>query len=339
MDFMNDLLADPGAFVARYTFTLTLGLLFISVVLILIGGTMFLTDRNLAQERLSQQNPGGNRGRRKKAPSIRYADDEPGWMRTLQPFYAPFVPKDEDKISVLRTKMMQAGFTNPRAPITFFVVRALLAAVFGGTVLFFGPILFPHYELYLLVFAAAIALGFGYMIPTYVLEKKMNRRKRLIGEGFPDALDMLLVCVESGLGLDAAMARVGDEIHKAHPILSDHFRLVGNELRAGSGRQEALRNFAERTGVDDVRTLVTLLVQSDELGASIAQALRVHAFEMRATRILRAEEMAHKIPVKMAFPLMFGLIPVVMIVTLTPAVLKIVEFVIPILSKSSIPGG
>jgi len=338
MDFLNELLADPGTFMAQNTFALTLALLFVSVVLILIGGTMFLTDRNLAQERLASPSPGQNR-KRPNAPSIRYSEKEAGWLRALQPLYAPFIPKDEDKISVLRTKMMQAGYTNPRAPITFFAVRTFLAAGFGGAVMFVGPILFPHYELYLLIFAAAIALGVGYMIPTYILEKKMKRRKRLIGEGFPDALDMLLVCVESGLGLDAAMARVGDEIYKAHPILSEHFRLVGNELRAGGGRQEALRNFAERTGVEDVRTLVTLLVQSDELGASIAQALRVHAYEMRATRILRAEEAAHKIPVKMAFPLMFGLIPVVMIVTLTPAVLKIVEFVIPILSKSSLPGG
>ena len=177
------------------------------------------------------------------------------------------------------------------------------------------------------------------MLPTYILEKKIKRRKRLIGEGFPDALDMLLVCVESGLGLDAAMARVGDEIEKAHPILFQHFRLVGNELRAGRGRQDAMRSLADRTGVEDVRTLVTLLVQSDELGASIAQALRVHAFEMRSTRILRAEEIAHKIPVKMAFPLMFGLIPVVMIVTVTPAVLKIVEFAVPALARTAVPGG
>jgi tight adherence protein C len=143
----------------------------------------------------------------------------------------------------------------------------------------------------------------------------------------------LLICVEAGLGLDAAISKVASELSLAHPILAEHYRFVGAELRAGQSRHDALRGFSDRTGVEEVRTLVSLLIQSDELGTSIAQALRVHAFEMRAKRLLRAEEKAHKIPVKLAFPLMFGLIPVVFMVTLTPAIIKFVTFIAPVLAQ------
>ncbi len=146
-----------------------------------------------------------------------------------------------------------------------------------------------------------------------------------------------LVCVEAGLGLDSAIARVAEEIERAHPLLSFHLRLVGTELRAGRTRAEALRSLAQRTGVDDIRAFSALLIQSDELGTSIGQSLRVHAFEMRAARLLRAEEKAHQVSAKLAFPLMLGLIPVVMLITIGPAIVHMARSLIPTLSGIEVP--
>ncbi|MGH6934444.1 MAG: type II secretion system F family protein [Dongiaceae bacterium] len=208
----------------------------------------------------------------------------------------------------------------------------LAILVFAGTMLFL-PIIFRTLPPATVFALAAFGTAIGYVAPAWRVDYRRAKRQRLIREGFPDSLDLLLICVEAGLGLDAAISKVSSELSLAHPILAEHYRFVGAELRAGRSRHEALRGFSDRTGVDEVRSLVTLLIQSDELGTSIAQALRVHAFEMRAQRLLRAEEKAHKIPVKLAFPLMFGLIPVVFMVTLTPAIIKFVTFIGPILSK------
>jgi len=209
----------------------------------------------------------------------------------------------------------------------------VFAAGFGVAILILMPVFVRDILPTRVLPAAGIAALIGYSLPAWILDLRTMKRKRLIREGFPDALDLLLICVEAGLGLDAAVGRVGTEIEKAHPILSEQFRLVGAELRAGRSREQALRGMGERTGVEDVRSLVTLLIQSDELGTSIGQALRVHASEMRSKRLLTAEEKAHKIPVKLAFPLVLGLIPVVLIVTLTPAVIKFVTFILPILQR------
>jgi tight adherence protein C len=335
MELLELAISDPAGFIDQYPQVLALVLIFVAAVLIVLSAAYLIGTPSAARERLKAGSPepsfvAGTEG----AASLQFGNEVKGWQRFFAPLYKPFLPRDEEKLGELRKQMIQAGRYHPQAAIRYYASRIVLAGIFCVAAILVGPAILPGLPPNGYAIGAAMALVAGYLLPAVLLDHRIARRKRSIREGFPDALDMLLVCMEAGLGLDAAIARVGSEIQTAHPVISEHFKLVGNELRAGRSRHEALRNLAERTGVEEVRTLVTLLVQSDELGTSVAQALRVHASEMRAARILRAEELAHKVPVKLAFPLMFGFIPVVVLVTVMPAVLKMMDFIFPILKSS-----
>jgi tight adherence protein C len=336
-DFGNLSLQSPAALVRQHAFAIMLGLIFMAAALTVVGSWILVTDRAAVKRRL-QEAAAGSSGGGKQNVSLRFHESDM-WLRALQPLYRTFLPKDTDFVSTARLKLIQAGYMGPAAVKTFYAVKVMIAIALGTTALILTPLGLRNINPLMVLPIAAVAMIIGYLAPAWYVDLRTAKRKRLIREGFPDALDLLLICVEAGLGLDAAIARVGSEIHKAHPILAEQLRMVSSELRAGRSRDEALRNLGERTGVEEVRTLVTLLVQSDELGTSIGQALRVHAFELRAKRLLTAEEKAHKIPVKLAFPLMFGLIPVVFIVTLTPAVIKFVTFIMPVLNRGLVVGG
>ena len=168
-------------------------------------------------------------------------------------------------------------------------------------------------------------------MPNYWLTKKVQSRQRKIGEGFPDALDMLVVCTEAGLGLDASFQRVGSQITKAHPELAEQFAWVSLEMRAGKSRQDALRHMAKRVGLQEIQSFVTLLIQSDSLGASISRTLRVNADEMRNKRIMKAEEKAHALPVKLSVPLVMFILPSMITVVLLPGIIAIVRDLLPAL--------
>ena len=157
-----------------------------------------------------------------------------------------------------------------------------------------------------------------------------KRRQHRIRLSLPDALDLLVVSVEAGLGLDQALQRVGEELAFAHPELSDELRLINLELRAGKARSEALRNLAERTGVDDLSSLAAMLIQTDKFGTSVARSLRVHSETLRTKRRQRAEEAAAKTGVKMVFPLVFCIFPAIWVVTIGPAAIKFVEVLFPL---------
>jgi tight adherence protein C len=165
--------------------------------------------------------------------------------------------------------------------------------------------------------------GFGFFLPRFMLKRMITDRHRRIRLAMPDALDLTVICVEAGLSLDAALMRVGQDLHHAHPDLSDEFHLVTLEMRAGKPRAEALRNLTLRTGVDDIRSLVATLVQTDRFGTSIAQALRVHSDSLRTERRQRAEEQAAKTTIKMVLPLVIFILPSLMFVTLGPAVIQL----------------
>jgi tight adherence protein C len=150
-------------------------------------------------------------------------------------------------------------------------------------------------------------------------------------EGFPDALDLMVVCVEAGMGLDAAINRVGEEMKLRNAVVSEEFRLMGLELRAGKLRRDALRNLGIRTGLDDVKSLMTLLIQTDKFGTSVAQALRVHSDSMRTKRYQKAEEIAAKLPVKLVFPLILFIFPSLFVVIIGPAVIRIFRVLLPAL--------
>jgi tight adherence protein C len=177
----------------------------------------------------------------------------------------------------------------------------------------------------LLLLLAAI----GYYLPNAVIARRIRLRQREIFEALPDALDLLVVCVEAGLALDAALSRVGEEIATRSKILAEELHLANLELRAGAGRERALRNLAQRTGVPEVESLVAMLVQSDRFGTSVADALRVQADMMRTRRRQRAEEQAAKIAVKLLFPVIFCIFPSLLLVLLGPAMIRVFRILLP----------
>jgi tight adherence protein C len=235
-------------------------------------------------------------------------------------------PRSASEAGKLQQKLIHAGFRNREAIVIFFGLRvavSLLLFVLVATPL----VMAPHFALGL------VACAVGYVLSGMGLGRLAKRRQHRIRLGLPDALDLLVVSVEAGLGLDQAIQRVGAELAFAHPDLCDELRLINFELRAGTGRAEALQNLAARTGVDDVTSLVAMLVQTDKFGTSVAQSLRVHSETVRTKRRQRAEEAAAKTGVKMVFPLVFCIFPAIWVVTIGPAAIKFVQVLVPITNK------
>jgi tight adherence protein C len=235
-------------------------------------------------------------------------------------------PRSPSEMGKLQQRLVSAGYRSNEALIVFFGVRVALAL--GLFALLALPILIrPN------VMVALGGAAIGYMGPAFMLARWAKQRQHRIRLSLPDALDLLVVSVEAGLGLDQAMQRVGVELGSAHPELSDELRLIGLELRAGKARSEALHNLGARTGVDDVVSLVAMLVQTDKFGTSVAQSLRVHSATLRTKRRQRAEEAAAKTGVKMVFPLVFCIFPALWVVTLGPAIIKFIEVLMPLGQK------
>jgi len=231
-------------------------------------------------------------------------------------------PKSPKEMGTLRLRLVQSGYRGEEALTVFFGIRVafalLLFALFATSV-----IRRPNIGL------ALGAFGLGYVLPGMVLARMAKRRAHRIRLSLADALDLLVVSVEAGLGLDQAMTRVGSELAFAYPELSDELRLINLELRAGKPRAEALRNLADRTGVDDLSSLVTMLIQTDKFGTSVAQSLRVYSETLRTKRRQRAEEAAAKTGVKMVFPLVVCIFPAIWVVTIGPAAIRFVKVLFP----------
>ena len=227
------------------------------------------------------------------------------------------MPKSPKEMGKLQLRLVHAGYRQRDAMAIFLGIRvgiALVAFVAMASPLFGGSVQF-----------AMAGAGLGYILPGIVLARLAKRRQHRVQLATPDALDLMVVSVEAGLGLDQAMQRVGEELAFAHPELSDDLRLVNLELRAGNARPEALHNLAARTGVDDLSSLVAVLVQTDKFGTSVANTLRVYSDTLRTKRRQRAEEAAAKTGVKMVFPLVLCIFPAIWVVTVGPAALKFIE--------------
>ena len=228
------------------------------------------------------------------------------------------LPKSPKEMSRLRRRLAMAGIHSFGAAVIYSVSELTLPFVFATpALLYMNP---PTAW----VLAAILAM-IGYMLPALVLGYLISKQKLKIENGLPDALDLMIVCVEAGTGLDQAIQKTSVELEISHPELAGELRLVTTEVRAGKTRIEAFKNFAERTKVEDVRSLVAMLVQTDRFGTSIAQALRTHAETSRVKRRQRAEERAAKIGVKLVFPLVFFLFPAFYVVTLGPAVIQFIR--------------
>lgn len=237
--------------------------------------------------------------------------------------------KDRKKLS---RDLAAAGFRNLTAPVWFVIAR--FSAAIGLPFLFlfaqrFSPN--PMTGMPLILFALVLC-GLGLLGPTYYVRGKGNQRRAQLEQEFPDALDLLVVCVEAGLGLEAAFIRVASEVKESHPRIAEEFNNVSDHLRAGSSRVDALRALADRAGVEAVSSFVALLIQTDTLGTSVGQTLRVYAAEMREHRFLRAEEKAMRVPVLMTIPLVACILPVIVTALLLPPIIDVMRTLIPALS-------
>ncbi len=244
--------------------------------------------------------------------------------KILEPTAKYVLPKKEWEKSKISTQLVHAGYRNPNTLITFYSLKTILAVVLPLVALV-ATRFFPQLSNQQIFFLAVLAGFIGVSAPNFILNHKVEARKRLLRNGFPDVLDLLVVCVESGLGLVAAIQRVADDLDVSHPELSEELSLVGTETRLGVQRMEALKNLASRTGLEEIQSLVVLLDQSARFGTSIADALRVYAEEFRDKRMQAAEEQAAKIGTKLIFPLTVCLWPSFFLVAVGPAILKIID--------------
>ena len=242
-------------------------------------------------------------------------------------------PKEGWESSSLRVRFMQAGLREASWPAIFFATKTVLAIVLPALFIVYSGFSGIKMELTATTFILLLLASMGYYLPNAILSRMVESRRNSLQDALPDALDLMIVCVEAGLGLDAAMNRAASEIGMRSAALSDELNLLALELRMGVKREQALRNLALRTGVDDISSFVAMLVQADRFGTNVAEALRIQAETMRTHRRLRAEERAAKIPLKLLFPLIFFLFPALMLVLLGPAMISVYRVLLPTFNR------
>jgi len=309
---------------------LLLALLFASVAVVAYFVAQVINARQLTRRRLLEDGPRVGGGT-PLAGSLRSERAESAWLKLVNSIEKSGLSLVDSKDEALRQKLASAGFTASYAPRMYTLIRLVL--VIGLPIVVFA--LFwttgSSPSVVKLYFSLITAAVLGLYIPNLFVRAKADRRQRDLINGFPDALDLMLVCVEAGLGLEAAFSRVGMEMTTSHPRLAEQFGAVVLELRAGRSHEDALRRMADRAGADEIRAFATLLIQSTKLGSSIAQTLRTYASEMREKRRMRAEEKAHRLPVLISIPLVGCMLPVMIGVLMLPAAIRVVRAVLPAL--------
>jgi tight adherence protein C len=305
--------------------------LLVLIFLLVVLGVMFLSNmlanRAMVRGRLDEVKSSGSQTI--AGTSLRRDNIAKGWQKLADRVEKAGISLVDTRGDSLRVKMIAAGYTAPVAPKIFTLLRLILLFVLPAiyvTLAYSGDT--PPSALKLYFIGTALAV-FGLYLPNLWISAKADRRRTDIINGFPDCLDLMLVCVEAGLGMEAAFDRVGREMVGSHPLVSQLLSMVTLELRAGSTREEALRNMADRAQVDEIRSFSTLLIQSDKLGSSVGETLRVYANEMRERRRMRAEEKAHRLPVLLSVPLVTCMLPVMIGVLMLPAVIRVLREIMP----------
>ena len=322
---MLDLVAQsPGLRVAL------LLLLFAIVMAAAFFTTQALGSRQVARKRLLETGPTSLAGAQ-VIGSLRNERVESNWLKLVNTIEQRGISLVDTKDVALRQRLIAAGFTATFAPRVYTLIRLVLVILLPLLMLLFFAATGSSPSMIKLYITLIIAAAFGLYFPSLFIRAKADRRQREIVNGFPDALDLMLVCVEAGLGLEAAFSRVGMEMTGSHPLLAEQFGSVVLELRAGRTHEDALRRMADRSGVDDIRAFSTLLVQSTKLGTSISQTLRTYSAEMREKRRMRAEEKAHRLPVLLSIPLVACMLPTMIGVLMLPAVIRVMRAVMPAL--------
>jgi len=288
---------------------------FIVVFLLIASGALLVFYRDALPQRIAEAiNP------RPKKRNVVDAIKESGLsIGGVVEHFEHVLPKSQAEVSIVMQRLTRAGYRNESAIRVFYGCKVLVPVVLCAIALVSGAAKFSPFFVY------ASCLGLGFLGPDFWLGRKIKQRQKKMERGLPDVLDLLIICIEAGLSLDQATARTAEELQKAQPELCDEFGILVLEQRAGRARSEAWKNLSERTGVDSIRNLVSVLVQSEQFGTSVAKTLRVHSDTMRSKRIQQVEEMAAKTSVKLVFPLVFFIFPALFLVTLGPAVILMME--------------
>ena len=325
---MTDLLANDASRVAL------LLLLFVAVAAIVFGLVSAIEERQEMRERLAGSGSAASQSDVvNPSAGLRVHDARGAWVSLVTAIEKAGIPLVDTKDATIRSKMVAAGYTQEHAPRIFTLIRLILVIglPLGAFALMWASGSSP--SLTKLAVIGGIAALLGLYLPNLWVRARADRRQREIINGFPDALDLMLVCVEAGLGLEAAFNRVGMEMTRSHPLLAEQLGTVVLELRAGRSQEDALRRMADRAGADEIRAFATLLIQSNKLGSSIAQTLRIYAAEMRERRRMRAEEKAHRMPVLLSIPLVTCMLPVMIGVLMLPAVIRTIRVILPAMAN------
>lgn len=279
---------------------------------------------------------------RKRVRALSTAGDSenaPGaseWVARISRISGPLArlsaPVRQEKISALRARFVQAGYRSEHAPTIYFALKMLLAVALPALTWASLAVAGAGFKTGMLLAVLCAAAAIGYLVPNLVLKVLIARRQREIFENLPNALDLMTVCVEAGLNTDMAIGRIAAEMAEASPVLSSELQLVTLELRAGSSKELALRNLSVRSGVNEVDSLVTMLIQAEQFGTSIGDSLRVHADHLRTRRRQQAEERAAKIALKLLMPLVFCIFPALILIMVGPSFLQITRVLMPSLA-------
>lgn len=290
-------------------------LAFVAVFVLIgsIGVLMFY--REAALDRISQViSP-----RRKQKTLVETFQNTGSSIGNVVKKFDNLMPKSEKEVSVIKVRMQRAGFRNENAIKVFYGCKVLLPLVLAAVAAVSGLGDMSPFFVYL------VALGGGFLAPDFWLGKRIEKRQKKLTRGLPDVLDLLVICMEAGLSLDQATARSAEELRTSQPEICDELTVVVLEQRAGRARSEAWKNMSERTGVESLRNLVSMLVQTEQFGTSIAKMLRVHSDTLRVQRVQLVEEMAGKTSVKLVFPLVLFIFPALFLVTLGPAAIMMAD--------------
>jgi tight adherence protein C len=334
---MTEILITLQALAGSDTQLLALTGLFLGVLMVTIGGALAFAGQDDVERRLAVA-----QGEQLAATiEVRRSGDHTA-SSTLGRLVAP---SDERERLAVRLRLVQAGFRGAHAVRNYYLIRTglglllplpLLIGTFGfalnaGSFTVDLPFVGISASSTLVLLALLVCLGF-YLPPLY-LRRRIRHRQRAIREGFPHALDLMQVAVQAGLGFDAALAKVGEELQTAHPALAEEFRTVVLELRAGKPRDRVLQDLARRTGVEEINSFQTVMNQSIRYGTSISHALEVYSKEMRHKRIMRAEELASQMPVKMSLVMVMFLLPTLFLIFMGPVAIRFVRVISPLLSS------
>lgn len=297
-------------------------LIFLSVTLGLTG-LFFLVTQTRTQRRLQALS------------NAAHPAKETNWTETVVGIVGPFAklssPNEDWETSPLRVKFIQAGIRHDNARLIYFGCKTLLPVLFAGMAFLVLRVTSQSEGLTLVMYLVLAAL-IGCYLPDAVLYWKIKFRKREIFENFPDAADLMLVCIEAGLGLDASLSKVAEEMRMTSMALAEELHLTNLEMRAGHTREKSLRNLALRTGIEEIGTFAVMLTQADKFGTSIGDSLRVFSDDLRHKRQTRAEELAAKVPTKMLFPLVVCVFPSIIMVIMGPAAIQVIRTLLPMLN-------